>query len=126
MRPVLTIIAESLAQWDKSHVSEPALTAVRELAAEGRFEEITVVLQALVKAFGPSQLHHTIQRLPGVVFEYVSQNTEASGQAAVEHWSKFGAADLIRDAALREGQLAVAVQQIINDLNSSQALALGR
>lgn len=126
MRPLSQIIAESLAQWDQLQVSEPALTAFRELAAEGRFEEITLVLQVYVEKFGRSQLHFTIQHLPGMVFEYVSQNTQASGQAAMDHWSKVGAADLIRDAALHEGQLAVAVQQIINDLNSSQALALGK
>jgi len=123
MRPLEQILIESLAHWNGEHVSEPVLAAVRELAADGRFDEITLLLNGYAERYGPEPLVYSVNHLPGVLLHnYVYGNTEAAAAIVDEYWLTDGAGAAIKDAALKDGQLAAVVLKIIRDLNAMAAL----
>ena len=52
MRAFEEIVTEFFQGWDQKHVSEPALGVLRELAKDGRFDEMTALLVACVDRHG--------------------------------------------------------------------------
>lgn len=123
MRSLEQILTESLTNWDEKHVSEPVLAAVRELAADGRFEEITLLLNGFADRYGRQALVYSVNHLPGVLLhEYVYGKTEAAAAIVDEYWLTDGAGAAIKDAALKDGRLAAVVLKIICDLNAMAAL----
>lgn len=125
MKSLEHILMEVLAGWNGEHVSEPVLAAVRELATDARFDDITLSLKAFVARFGRQSLVYSVNHLPGVLLHnYVYRSTEASAAIGDEYWLNNEAGAAIKAAAFKDGQLAMVVSKIIQDLDAMTVLAL--
>lgn len=65
MRALEEIVTEFFQNWDQKHISEPALGGLRELAKDGRFDEMTVLLQACVELHGRGAMAFVLKHVPG-------------------------------------------------------------
>ena len=124
MRAIEEIIAEFFQSWDQKYVSEPALGALRELAKDGRFEEMTALLVACVNRHGRVAMGFVLTHVPGVLLSsYIYEKAEVSAPIVEEYWRVEDVATTIRNAALRDGKLSVVVPKIVSDLREIAASA---
>lgn len=117
MRPLEEIFTEFFQGWDQKHISEPALGVLRELAKDGRFEEMTALLLVCVERHGRGAMGFVLDHVPGVlVNNYVYGQAEASATIVEGYWRDEDVAATIRNAALKPGKLSVVVSKILSDL----------
>ncbi|AGZ38080.1 hypothetical protein ACLPJG_27060 [Pseudomonas aeruginosa] len=117
MRALEEIVIEFFQGWDGKHISEPAFGALGELAKDGRFDEMTALLEACVKRHGRFAMGYVLKHVPGVLLNnYVYGQVEASATIVENYWRDEDVATTIRDAALKPGKLSVVVPRILSDL----------
>lgn len=117
MRALEEIVTEFFQNWDQKHISEPALGGLRELAKDGRFDEMTVLLQACVELHGRVAMAFVLKHVPGVLLNnYVYRQVESSASVVEDYWLDEDIGTTIKDAALNSGQLSVVVSKILGDL----------
>lgn len=122
MRAFDEIVTEFFQGWDQKHVSEPALGVLRELAKDGRFDEMTALLVACVDRHGRVAMGFVLTHVPGVLLNsYIYGKAEASAPIVEEYWRVEDVATTIRNAALKHGKLSVVVPKIISDLREMAA-----
>lgn len=117
MRALEEIVTEFFQGWDGKHISEPAFGALRELAKDGRFDQMTTLLEACVELHGRVAMGFVLDHLPGVLLNnYVYGQAEASATIVENYWRDEDVATTIRDAALKPGKLSVVAPKILSDL----------
>lgn len=122
MRALEEIVTEFFQGWDGKHISEPAFGALRELAKDGRFDEMTALLVACVDRHGRVAMGFVLTHVPGVLLNsYIYGKAEASAPIVEEYWRVEDVATTIRNAALKHGKLSVVVPKIISDLREMAA-----
>lgn len=117
MRKLEEIITEAFQQWDGERVSEPAQEALRELAKDGRFDEMTLLLNACEERYGKGGMSYVITYLPGLLLSnFIYGKAEAPAPIVEEYWRVEDAATTIREAALKPEGLSQVVDQIVRDI----------
>lgn len=117
MRALEEIVTEFFQNWDQKHISEPGLGVLRELAKDGRFDEMTALLQACVEQHGRGAMGFVLEHVPGVLINnYVYLQAEAPASTVEDYWRDEDVGTTIKDAALNSGQLSVVVSKILSDL----------
>lgn len=117
MRKLVDILNSAFAGWNGEYLSEPAHTVLRELATDGRFDDITEVLLGFKKKTTAQQMAVIVGRVPGVICQaYMYPSSGVAHRVLDAHWNGSGMAGAVLNAAMREGLLHITVEKVVERL----------
>ncbi|WP_312271582.1 hypothetical protein [Pseudomonas sp.] len=124
MQAVEEIVTKCFQGWDQKHISEPVLEVLRELAKDGRFDEMTALLIACVDQHGRYAMRFVLTHVSVVLLNsYIYGRAGASAPVVEEYWQAKDVSTTINNAALKPGRLSLVVTKIVSDLQEMAALS---
>lgn len=116
MRILEEIMLDGLIKWDRNYPSDLAIPMLAELAADGRFDEITLLMQQFKKQFGLafSSVEGKIAAI--ILNHYIYPVMLVDESVIMERWNAEGLASMITKAAMREGLLDMTVDRVVQRL----------
>lgn len=121
-KPLSVLVSEAFEGWDQEKASEPMLKIIGTLATEGRFDEITDILNAWLSGYssiphinGPLLRGSMLKRVCAQILNrYVLKQPGVDENVAMDLWSTDVGAPAIRELAFKPGKLRYVVSNFVN------------